>query len=60
MTMSHDTERTMFQVDEDVASPSSAAFLPGLKTWVTPKVIVGTVDETETGPGGASDNSAAS
>lgn len=58
--MSHDTERTLFQVDEDFASPSAAAVLPGLKTWVTPKVIVGTVDDTETGPGGASDNSAVS
>jgi hypothetical protein len=58
--MSHATERTRFQVDEDFGSPSPAAVLPGLKTWVTPKVIVGTVDETETGPGGASDNSAAS
>lgn len=58
--MSHDTERTMFQVDEDVASPSTAAVLPGLKTWATPKVIVGTVDDTQSGPGASSDNSAAS
>lgn len=57
--MSHDTERTLFQVDEDFASPP-AAVLPGLKTWVTPKVIVGTVDDTQSGPGASSDNSAAS
>jgi hypothetical protein len=58
--MSHDTERTMFQVDEDFVSPSPTAVLPGLKTWVTPKVIVGTVDDTQAGPGASSDNSAAS
>jgi hypothetical protein len=59
MIMSHDTERTTFQVDEDRASPSTAV-LPGLKTWVAPKVIVGTLDETQSGPGPSSDNSAIS
>jgi len=58
--MSHDTERTLFQVDEDVGSSAPAAVLPGLKTWVTPRVIVGTVDDTQSGPGASSDNSAAS
>lgn len=56
--MTHDTDRTMFQVDEDKGSSVHSAVSPALKTWVTPKVIVGTADETEAGPGSASDNSA--
>ena len=58
--MSQEAHHTLFQVQEDTGPSAHSPVLPGLKTWVTPKVIVGTVDETETGPGAASDNSAAS
>jgi len=58
--MSQDADRTLFNVDGDIGSSPRSAALPALKTWVAPKVIVATVDDTETGPGAHSDNSAAS
>jgi hypothetical protein len=60
--MSHNTDRTLFQVDENIGSAAEAVALPSLKTWVTPKVITGTLsDDTSSdaaasadGPGHAS------
>jgi hypothetical protein len=58
--MSQDAHHTLFQVQEDTGPSAHSAVLPALKTWATPKVIVGTVDDTETGASNASDNSAPS
>ncbi len=43
--MSQNTDRTLFQVDESIGSAAETVALPPLKTWVTPKVITGTLSE---------------
>ncbi len=49
--MSEDAKQVVFGVERDSALPACDGGTPTRKTWITPKVITATSEETATGVG---------
>lgn len=47
--MSSDLTPLLFQAEKDSGASERDSAMPALNTWVTPKVITATLEDTETG-----------